>query len=143
MTGKLDGLFGDTLLKTAVTEQHNDVMIENRMFCGVEMCCGHFCRHRHADAVRDALTKRTRRGFHAARRVRQLRMTGRLRAQLTEALDLVERHVAVAAQVQPRIEEHGAVAGGEHEAIAVEPPGVLRTVNERVPEQHRADFRAA
>ncbi len=51
-------------------------------------------RDRHADGVADALPERAGRRLDAARRVRQLRMTGRLRAELPEALHLVERHVA-------------------------------------------------
>ena len=63
--------------------------------------------------------------------------------ELAEALDLVERHLAVAAQVQPRVEEHRAMAGREDEPIAVEPLGVRRGMPERVPEEHGANLGAA
>ena len=53
-------------------------------------------------------------------------MARRLGAELAEALDLVERHVGVAAQVEPAVEKHRAVAGRQHEAVAVHPLGVLR-----------------
>jgi hypothetical protein len=48
-------------------------------------------------------------------------MAGRQRAELAEALDLVERHVGVAGEMQQRIEQHRAVAGRQHEAVAVRP----------------------
>src|SRR5262245_65021535 len=39
----------------------------------------------------------------------------------SKALDLVDRHVRVARQVQQRIEQHRAVTGREDEAVAVRP----------------------
>ena len=50
-----------------------------------------------------------------------LGMAGRERAELAEALDLVDRHLLVAEQMQQRIEQHRAVAGRQHEAVAVGP----------------------
>ena len=49
------------------------------------------------------------------------RVAGGLGAKLTEALDLVDRHVFVAGQIQARVEQHGAVAGRQHETVAVWP----------------------
>ena len=49
----------------------------------------------------------------------------------------------VAAQVQPRVEEHAAVARREDEAVAVEPARFVRIVLEGVAVKHGADFRAA
>ena len=95
------------------------------------------------DRVADALAERAGRRLDAARRVRQLRVTGRLRAELPEALDLVERDVAVAAEVQPGVEEHRAVPGRQHEPVAVQPTRVGRVVAERVTEEHGADLGAA
>ena len=119
------------------------MVIEDGVLFGVEARLGHLGGDGHADGVGDALPERAGGGLDAARRVRQLRMTGRLRAQLAEALDLVERHLGVAAQVQPGVEEHRAVAGRQHEAIAVQPLGMIGTVHERVTEQHGADLGAA
>ena len=46
---------------------------------------------------------------------------GGLAAELAEALELVDRHVLVAGQMEQRIEQHRAVAGRQHEAVAVGP----------------------
>ena len=51
---------------------------------------------------------------------------GGLRAELAEVLELVDRHVLVAEEIEQRIEQHRAVAGGEHEAVAVRPVRVAR-----------------
>ncbi len=58
----------------------------------------HFFRERNADRVGEALAERPGRGLDA-RRVTVLRVTRRLRVQLAEVLELVERQV-VAGQVQ-------------------------------------------
>jgi hypothetical protein len=49
------------------------------------------------------------------------RMARRARPQLAEPPELVDRHVLVAEQEEQRIEEHGAVPGRQHEAVAVRP----------------------
>ena len=79
---------------------------------------------RHADGVRDPLAERARRRLDA-RRVPILRMPGRAAPELAEALELVHRQV-VAREVEQRVEQHRAVAGGEHEPVATGPGGIAR-----------------
>jgi hypothetical protein len=52
------------------------------------------------------------------------RMAGGGRAELAEILDLLERHVGVAEQMQQRVEQHRAVTGRQHEPVAVRPIGL-------------------
>ena len=136
-------LHRDPLLHAAVARQADDVVIEDGVLRGVEAGLRHLGADRHADRVADPLTERAGRRLDAARRVRQLRVTGRLRAELPEALDLVERHVGVAAQVQPGVEEHRPVPGRQHEPVAVQPARIGRVVAERVPVEHGADLGTA
>ena len=117
--GELHRLERDAFLHAAVAGEADDVMVEDRVLRRVEARLGHLRGDGHADGVRDALAERAGGRLDAARGVRELGVAGRLRAELAEALHLVERHVRVAAEVQPRVEEHRAVAGGEHEAVAV------------------------
>jgi hypothetical protein len=42
-------------------------------------------------------------------------------AELAEVLDLLHGHVRVAGEMKEGVEQHRAVAGGEHEAVAVGP----------------------
>ena len=58
-------------------------------------------------------------------------------------LDLVERHVLVAGQVQQRIEQHRAVAGRQHEAVAVRPVRVGGVEFQELREQHGRDVGGA
>jgi hypothetical protein len=74
---------------------------------------------RHADGIADALAERPRRRLDALGQV-ALGMARREAAPLAELLDLLDRQV-VARQVQQRVEEHGAVARREDEAVAVWP----------------------
>ena len=62
-----------------------------------------------------------------------------LRAQLAEVLDLVQRHVLVAQEIQQRIQQHGAVAGGEDEAVAVGPVRIGGVEFQELGEQHGGD----
>ena len=71
--------------------------------------------------------------------VPELGMAGRARAQLPEALQLLQRHVRIAGEVEQRVEQHRAVAGREHEAVAVGPVGMLRVELEEPRPQHGGD----
>ena len=55
-------------------------------------------------------------------------MPGRPRSELAEIPDLLERHVLVAGEVEQRIEQHRAVAGRQHEAVAI---GPVRAASDR------------
>ena len=66
-------------------------------------------------------------------------MAGRDRAELAEALDLLDRHRLVAEQMQQRVEQHRAVAGREHEAVAVGPGRIGRIELQEPREQHGRD----
>src|SRR5207248_8427813 len=77
-------------------------------------------RNRHAHGIGEALAERSGRGFHTGR-VAVFGVTGRERAELAEAFDLLDRHSLVAEEIKKRVKQHRAVAGGEHEAIAIRP----------------------
>jgi len=67
------------------------------------------------------------------------RMSRRGRAELAEFLDVVERDRLVTDQMQQRIEQHRAVAGGQHEAVAVGPFRIGRIELQHLREQHGGD----
>ena len=62
-------------------------------------------------------------------------MAGGARAQLAEGLDVIQRQV-VPGQMEERVEQHGSVAGGKHEAVAVRPLGVARIVPQMLLPKH-------
>ncbi len=67
------------------------------------------------------------------------RMAGGDRAELAEALDLVDRHRLVAGEIKQRVDQHRAVAGREHEAVAVGPGRIGRVELQEAREQHGRD----
>ena len=68
-----------------------------------------------------------------------LGMPRRQRAELAEALELVERHLLVAEEMQQRIDQHRAVPGRQHEAVAVGPGRIGRIEFQELGEQHGRD----
>lgn len=59
------------------------------------------------------------------------------------AVSRAHRDAVVASEVEQRVLEHASVAGGEHEAVAVEPVGVLGVEPEELVEEDVAKGRAA
>ena len=136
-----DRLVGDALLEAAVAAEHDDVVVDDGVLGGVEGRRGELRRRRHADAVADALAERAG-GRLDTRGPAELGVAGGLRVLDAEVLDLLHREV-VAGHVQPRVEEHGAVARREDEAVTVDPRRVLRVVDHLLAEEDGADLRAA
>ena len=139
--GERARLRGNAFLQTAVAGETNDVLIENHVLVRVETRGRHLRRHRHADRIRDALSERAGGAFDA-RRFKKFRMARRLAVQLPEAFDFLHRQI-VAAQVQPRVKEHAAVARGENEIIAADPARLVGVVFERVAVKDRSHLRAS
>ncbi len=107
MTGERDRFLADAFHQVAVGCEHigamvDDVVAEHRRKMGFG--------NGHADGIGEALAERSSRGLDAGRD-EILRMARRQRAELAEALDLVDRHCLVAEQMQQRVDQHRAVAG--------------------------------
>ena len=119
MPGEVDGFVADAFHQAAVAGDHVGVVVHQRVAeAGVHQPLG----ERHADGIGQSLAERPGRRLDP-RRMAVFGMTGGLRPELAEAHQLIERHVLVAGQVQERVEQHRAVAGGQHEAVAVRPVG--------------------
>ena len=135
MAGQRDRFLRDAFHQVAVGNQHVGMMIDGFL---AELRAEHFLGQRHADRGGNALAERACRGLDAFG-VEILRMSRRQRSQLTELLDLVERHVVVAGEIQQRIQQHRAVAGREHEAVAVRPVRLGSVEFQELREQHGGD----
>ena len=134
VAGERDRFLADAFHQVAVGGEHIGVVIDDVAELGGEMPLG----DRHADRVGEALAERAGGGLDAGRD-EIFRMARRQRAELAEALDLVERHRLVAGQIQQRIEQHRAVAGREHEAVAVGPVRIGGIELQELGEQHGRD----
>ncbi len=139
MAGQGDRFLRYALHQVAVGGEHIGVMIDNFLaVLGGE----HLLGEREADRRRDALAERSRRGLDALG-VEILRMARRQRSQLAEVLELVERHVCIAGQIQQRIQQHRAVPGGQDEAVAIRPSRIGGVEFQELREQHGGDIGGA
>ena len=88
----------------------------------------------HADRVGESLAQGTGGGFDPGA-LAELGVAGGGRVELAERLDVVDGDV-VTGQMQRRVEQHRAMAVGQHEPVAIGPAGVAGVVAERFPPQH-------
>ena len=137
--GERRGLVADPLHEAAVAGDDIGVMIDRAVAeAGVE----HAFAQRHADRVGQPLAQRAGRGLDT-RRVAVFRVARRLAAELAEILDLLQGHGLVAGQVEQAVEQHGAVARREHEAVPVGPVRRGGIEPEEAREQDRRHVRHA
>lgn len=124
--------------QAAVAQEHPGAVVDDLVLGPVVALGQQLFGQRKAHGVGQALAERPGGGFHAGGFM-MLRMAGGLAAELTELLELLDRQV-VAAQVQQRVLQHRAVAVGQHEAVAVEPLGVVGVVTEIVVPEDLGDI---
>jgi hypothetical protein len=130
--GDADGLVADAFHQAAVAGDHPGAVVDEVMAeAASQMSLG----HRHADGGGQALAQRAGGGLDA-RGVVDFRVAGGQRSPLTEVLDLLHRHGLEAGQVKQGIEQHRAVAGRQHEAVAVGPIGLARVELQELAPQH-------
>ena len=151
MPGERGGLAPHPLHHAAVAAQCEDVVVEQREIRPIEMPRQPIGADRHADAGRNPLPERSRRGFDTRGQV-IFRMARAFAAELAKGLQIVERDgrgaeplVALidrldAGQMQHRIEQGRGMAGGQHKAVPVGPDRVLRIKSKEILPQ-RADDR--
>ena len=125
---------GDTLHQAAIAQEAPGVVVNDGVAGAVELRGQGFLGNRETDRVGKALAQRASGGFDA-RSVAELRVASGGRVQLAEVLQLFQAEF-VAAQVQQRVEQHGAVAIRQHEPVAIGPLGVFGVVLEVVIPQH-------
>ena len=136
MSRERERFMADAFHQVTVGTQHIGIVIDDVLAeFGREQPLGQ-CR---SDRGGDALAERAGRGFDAGGD-EILRMAGGPGAELAEVLDLVERHVCIAGEIQQGIQQHRAVAGRQDEAVAVRPSGVGGVEFQKLREQHGGDI---
>ena len=139
VAGEGAGFHRHAFLHAAVACEADDMVVEYLVPGRVEMRRRHLAGQGQADRIANALAERTGGGLDPGGLVK-FRMAGRFAVEYAEILQLLEGQI-IAAQMQPAVEEHRAVAGGQHEAVAVEPAGLVGVVHQRMAVKHGADFR--
>ncbi len=132
MAGEADGFVGDAFHQAAVAGDDPGAVIHQ---AAAEPGGEHALGQRHSHGGGDALAERAGGGFDR-RMLAELGVAGGGGMQLAELFEFVDFHAGVAGQVQQRIEQHRAVAGGQHKAVAVGPARVRRIVFMKAGPQH-------
>lgn len=133
VAGQRGGLRGDALHVAAVAHDHVGVVV-HELHAGLVEASGQvLLGEGQAHGIGDALPQGAGGDLHAGGE-EVLGVTGGLGAPLAELLQVLDAHV-VAQQVEQGVLEHGAVAGGQHEAVAVGPLGILGVGGEEVLER--------
>ena len=131
----------DAFLKATVTGEHDDVVVDNPVLGGIVFGGRHFAAEGEADSVRHTLAERAGGAFDADG-LKGLRMTRSLAAQRAEVRDLLHWQI-IAREMQPSVEEHGAMACREHKAVTVQPLRVGWIALQKMAEECRAHLRRA
>ncbi len=135
MAGERDGLLAQAFHEAAVTRHAIGVVADDLIaVSAIEQPLG----ESHADRVAEPLAEGAGRGLDAGG-VAVFGMARRAGAELAEPLQLVQLHLRVAGEIEQCVEQHRAVAGGEHETVAVGPVGVGGIEFEEAREQHGSD----
>ena len=138
MPGNRDRLLADALHEIAIGGEDIGVMIDDWPELRVQHAFGKRHPHRHGKP----LAERTRRGLHPWR-MAVFGMARRARAELPEALQFCDGHAWFAGQIEQRIKQHRAMAGGQDKTIAVRPVRGGGVIFEHLGEQHGGDIGGA
>ncbi|CAI1164975.1 Uncharacterised protein [Serratia entomophila] len=131
----------DAFHHAAVAHEGVGVVVDDVVAGAVELGAEGAFGDGEADGVGDALAERAGGGFNAGG-IAVFRVARGFGVQLAEVFQLAHRQV-VAGEVQQAVNQHGAVAVGEHEAVAVSPVRVGRVVVQVVTPQDFGDVRHA
>ncbi len=141
VAGKAGRLAGDALHEIAVAHNGIGEVVDDLEAGAVEAFGQPALGQRHADAIGEAGAQGAGGRLHADG-VAGFGVAGRLAAPLAEVLQLFQRQV-IAGQMEHGIEQHGAVARAEHEAVAIHPLRVGRAVaHDARPQRQRGDGHA-
>ena len=130
-----DRFLADALHQAAIAHEDVGPMLAQIVAeFGVQDALG----EREAHRVRDALAERAGRRLDAVG-VLVFGVAGGLAVDLAKPLQLIQRHILDAGQVQQAVEQHRAVAVRQQEAVAVEPVRIGRIELHEILEENGRD----
>ena len=121
--GQRQGLGGDALHQTAVAAEGIGAVVDDFIARTVENACQMLLGSCHTDRHGETGAQGARGGFYADG-VAVLGMTRCERTELTELHQVLLLETELK-KMQQRVEQHGAVAAGENEAVPILPGGIL------------------
>ena len=139
--GNGGSLAGNAFFNAAVTGKAVDIVVENLVLRGVEAGGSVLAGDSEAHGIGNALAQRAGGAFHTGAAA-EFRVAGSVGALGAESLHIVHAD-AEACEVQPAVKEHGAVAAGQDEAVAIEPARLGGVHVEQVTIENSANFSTA
>src|SRR5581483_3138541 len=136
MAGERGALLRNAFHEIAIAADEVGIVIDDFVTRAVEVSGEPRFGDRKSETVGKTLAERASGDFDAGG-IAAFGVAGSAAAPLSKALELLERKI-VARKKQQTVEQHGAVAGGEDEAVAIEPERVTRIVTQEArPESER------
>lgn len=135
--GQGAGLVGDPFHHAAVPQKHVGTVVHDVVAGTVELGGQHLLGQCHADGVGDTLAEGAGGGLDTGG-VTVFRVAGGLGVELAEVLEFFDGE-RIARQMEQRVDQHGAMAVGQDEAVTVGPRGVGRVVLQVVVPQDFGD----
>ena len=133
-----DGLTRDAFLKAPITREGDHMIVDDLVLGSVVFRRSHLAAERITDGIADALPERPSGGLDAWGFM-ELGMAGRDGMQDAEFRDIIDAD-CITAEVQPGVDEHGAMACGEDKTIAVQPFWIGGVALEGFAEKDGTDF---
>ena len=125
--GERAGLVGYALHQTAIAQKDPGMVVDDSVAIAIELGSEGFLCQRHPHGIRDALPQRPGRGFNAGG-IAIFGVTRRLAMELPELLQVFNGKF-IPGEVQEGVDQHRAVAIGQHEPVAIGPIRIRRIVS--------------
>ena len=125
--GERAGLVGYALHQTAIAQKDPGMVVDDGVAIAIELGSEGFLCQRHPHGIRDALPQRPGRGFNAGG-IAIFGVTRRLAMELPELLQVFNGKF-IPSEMQEGVDQHRAVAIGQHEPVAIGPIRIRRIVS--------------
>ena len=137
--GPRAGLVRYALHQTAIAQKDPGMVINNGVPLAIELGRQRFLCQRHPDGIRDTLPQRPGRGLDTGG-VAIFWVAWRLAMELPELFQVFGGEF-ISGEMQQGIDQHRAVAIGQHEPVAVGPIRIRRVVSHQAIPQHLGNIR--
>ena len=137
--GQRTGLVGNALHQTAIAQKDPGMVVDDVVAIAIELGSEGFLCQRHPHGIRDALPQRPGRGFNAGG-IAIFRVAGRLAMELPELLQVFNGKF-IPSEMQEGVDQHRAVAIGQHEPVAIGPIRIRRIVSHQAIPEHLCNIR--
>ena len=132
--GQRAGFVGNAFHQAAVAEEYIGVVIDNVQAVFIEFGSQQFFGQRHAHSIGNTLSQWAGGGFHTVG-VAVFGVAGSFAVELSEVFQVINADI-IATQMQQAVQQHGSMAVGEYETIAIVKLRIGRIVLQKAAPQY-------